>query len=121
MHGKHVYLIPFLGLELPIEVISNMICYPGVGKANREVKNLCHPKATESIANVRKAYVGNPFDDPVIHLRSSEQSTSGEETNLQFPPGASLKILNEFLTDFGLSGRNGEVIAEFQFCCSKDN
>jgi hypothetical protein len=90
-----------------------MIRYPCIGKAKREVKNLCHPKATKSIANVRKAYVCNSFHDPVIHLWSSEQSASREETNFQLPPGASLKILDEFLTDFGLSGRNGEVIAKF--------
>jgi len=113
MHGKHMDLVPFLWLELPIEIVGHMIRYPGIGKAKREVKNLCYPKATESIANVRKAYVGNPFDDPVIHLWGSEQGSRREETNLQFPPRASLKILNEFLTDFGLSGRNGEVIAEF--------
>jgi hypothetical protein len=113
MHGKHVYLIPFLGLECPIKVISNMIGYPGIGKAKREVKNLCHPKATESIANVGKAYVCNPFNDPVIHLWSSEQGASRIEANLQLPPGASLKILDEFLTDFGLLGRDGEVIAKF--------
>jgi hypothetical protein len=113
MHRKHSYLIPFLGLKFPDKVVGHMVRYPGIGKAKGEVKNLCHPKATERIANVGKAYVCNPFHDPVIHLWSSQQSPSREETDLQLPPGAGLEILNEFLTDFGLLGRNGEVIAEF--------
>src|SRR4030042_6825401 len=98
MHGKHMNLIPFLGLELPIEVVGHMICYPCIRKAKREVKSLRHPKATEIIANVRKAYVCNSFKDSVIDFRSRKQGTPGEISNLQLAPRPSLKILNEFLT-----------------------
>src|SRR3989304_2725841 len=106
MHGKHMNLIPFLGLELPIEVVDHMICYPCIGKADGKVKHLRHPKATEIIANVRKAYVCNPFKYSVIDFRSSQQGARREISNLQLAPTASLKIFNEFLADFGLSGWN---------------
>jgi hypothetical protein len=112
MHGKHMNLIPLFWFELLEEVVGHVIRYPGIGKAKGEIKSLCHPKATVRIANVRKAYVCNPFNDSVIHLWSSEQGSSREEANLQLPSGASLKILNEFLADFGLLGRDRKVIAE---------
>jgi hypothetical protein len=104
MHGKHMDLIPLLGLELPIEVVDHMICHPCIGKANREVKSLCNPKATKILANVREAYVCNPFKYSVIDFRSSQQGTRGEISNLQLALRTSLKILNEFLADFRLSG-----------------
>src|SRR4030043_60714 len=121
MHGKHVDLIPFFWFELFIKIVDDMVCYPCIWKSKREVKSLCHSKATEIIANVRKAYVCNPFKYSVIDFWSSQQGASREISNLQLAPTASFKILYEFLADFGLSGWNGKVITEFQFYCSPND
>ena len=88
MYIHNLSLRQFLRLEFLIKIISNHGRSIPTRIPHWKIKRLHCRKPTSSIGKTGHAYVCNPFQDSIIHVRSLEQCASGKIGDLYPAIGA---------------------------------
>ena len=107
-------LVPFLGLELRIEVVHDLTCHPAVWEAVRIVENFGNGETAARVRDVRHPHVGDARYHAVVHLDRRQERSAGIVGDLHPPVGPLLDLVAEPATQRRHGVRDGEIIGRLQ-------